>query len=269
MRKNRKASLDTRTGSPPAAPPTCRCRNTSRAASCAACVQVPAYAYLGTRSAQVRPSSGPTVCHALVQQGPQHYSQDGSRHRASSGHRSLLLSCCHPRPGAALSPHEKRAPRTEHVLTECNASPRQLGSMQAHLQLLGQLEHLAEHCDARVAQAAPARHLHHQARARVLSQVVAVNGQRRQAKDGVARAIGCKVDVHAEGVAGAAVVHGAHVGAEVRVLRPFHLQQQRRPLLFVRSEPACMICTLMPDTGAVNCVDCTAARTCAGSPASN
>jgi hypothetical protein len=42
---------------------------------------------------------------------------------------------------------------------------------------------------------------------RVLHDVARVDGQRREAKDGEARAIACKVDESAEWVAGAAVVH--------------------------------------------------------------
>ena len=55
---------------------------------------------------------------------------------------------------------------------------------------------------------------------------MAVDGQRREAEDGKAGAVGRKVDEHAERVARPAVVHVAHVGAEVRVLSSFDLHPQ-------------------------------------------
>lgn len=100
---------------------------------------------------------------------------------------------------------------------------RRVGARRADLHFVRELVHVAEDRDAGVGEAEPAGHLDDEGAAGVLLEVVAVDGEGREAEDGMAGAVGGKVDEHAEGVAGAAVVHVGHVGAQVRVLRPFYL----------------------------------------------
>ena len=69
----------------------------------------------------------------------------------------------------------------------------------------------------------PAGHLHDKAAAGVLHDVARVDGQRRQAEDGVPRLICRKIDERAKGVPCSPVVHVGHHRAQVRELRLLHL----------------------------------------------
>lgn len=117
---------------------------------------------------------------------------------------------------------------TQEVLRDLVLTPR-AGAVRgvAHLHFVGKLVHVAEDRDPGVREAEPAGHLHDEGAAGVLVQVVAVDGQRREAEDGVPRAVRGKVDEHAERVPRAPVVHVRHVGAQVSVLRALDLQHTR------------------------------------------
>ena len=78
-------------------------------------------------------------------------------------------------------------------------------------------------------------HMHHQTAAAVLHDVARVDGQRRHAEDGEARAVGRKVHERAKGVPRSPVVHAGHRGAQVRKLRLLHLHSGKA---VARSQPA-------------------------------
>ena len=102
------------------------------------------------------------------------------------------------------------------------AAPRRPHLLRLLLHLLGQRVDVAKDGDARVGEPRPPRHLHHQAAPRVLQDVARLDGERREAEDGVPSAVGGKVDEGTKGVPRAAVVHPAHDRAQVRKLRLLH-----------------------------------------------
>lgn len=136
-----------------------------------------------------------------------HTRQSHQRHGSAANYRWASIERGPSRETVPEDPADRKEQQIVRLVGLIDVGRTRTGRQRAHLHLVGELVDVAEDGDAGVGEAEPAGHLDDEGAAGVLLEVVAVDGEGREAEDRVAGAVGGKVDEHAERVAGAAVVH--------------------------------------------------------------